>query len=179
MEFLQIWSKHSVGLKDELIQFWCWKIKVTVTSQNTFLFPVNPISLEHRDFLSNLVTGLKDEQIRILWWNVKVAVTSHNLVLPRGHVISRMPWKILFVFDINVHLDSQSGQMSKDKKPNMFLASWTWNLKSALKKSLPTCHLDSKINWFNFRGQRSRSHWPHMRLLVIILIVRGRCGCKC
>ncbi|RCU34786.1 hypothetical protein DVA76_19100, partial [Acinetobacter baumannii] len=32
---LQIWHKHPLGLKDELIRFRWSEVKVTVTSQNT------------------------------------------------------------------------------------------------------------------------------------------------
>lgn len=36
-EFLQIWFKCSLELKDELIRFWWPQVKFTVTSQNIFL----------------------------------------------------------------------------------------------------------------------------------------------
>ena len=85
-EFCQIWLKHPLGLKDELIIFWWSKIKVqrskfklTVTSQT-------PFSSLLRQYLSNALTdflwicfkhplGLKDE-LTIFWW-AKVNVQGH------------------------------------------------------------------------------------------------------
>jgi len=36
-EFLQIWLKNPLGVKDEMIWFWGSKVKVTMNSQNTFM----------------------------------------------------------------------------------------------------------------------------------------------
>ena len=50
-------------------------------------------------------------------------------------------------------------QRSKSLWPNMFWASWTWYLKFVFRdflQILTSCHLNSKINWLDFSGQRSK-----------------------
>uniref|UniRef100_A0A3B4TQP0 Uncharacterized protein n=1 Tax=Seriola dumerili TaxID=41447 RepID=A0A3B4TQP0_SERDU len=79
-KFLQIWYKHSIGLKDELIRFWCSKVKVTATSQYMDFF-IRVIANHCLDKQCMVELSLIVEQILTITNQLSI-ISSVNAVTP-------------------------------------------------------------------------------------------------
>lgn len=65
-----IWLRHPSGLENELIRFLSWKVKITVTSQNTFSAITQGSNRQLRPNITQMSNGVK-------WW-------GDDILYPKG-----------------------------------------------------------------------------------------------